>query len=244
MYDSSGTEVGRDFIYTTCPSDGGSTGGGSTGGSSDGGGSSGEGTSTSSAISPTTVLVIPPDTPVNNIQEYLKCFTASQSATFTVYAEQPRPGKPDTWAASTSGPKVGHTFISITQDGITRVLGFYPTSPKALIDDGPGIIGDDSHHAYSVSITTTLSPATLNSLLTYIYANSSNTYVLPDYNCTDFGIGAAGATGLTLPDTYGSWGMSGGSTPGTLGQDMRTMSLPAGATRTLSGTAPNNAGGC
>ena len=69
-------------------------------------------------------------------------------------------------------------------------------------------------------------------------------YKLTNYNCTDFGIGAAEAAGLHLPDSYGSWGIGDGSNPGTLGQNMRTMPLPAGATRTLSDTAPANAGGC
>lgn len=245
VYYTNGVETGRDFLYTNCSGGGGSGGGGGgDGGSSGGGGGGGSGTGTTGAISPTTVLVVPPTTPVNNIQEYLKCFTASQAATFTAYAQQPRPNHPDTWAPSASGPNVGHTFISITQNGITRVLGFYPTSDKAIFDDGPGVIGDNSQHAYSVRITTTISPGSLNSLLTYIYSHSNDTYSLTDYNCTNFGIGAAGAAGLTLPNTYGDWGIGGGSTPGTLGQDMRTMPLPVGATRSLSGTSPANTGGC
>ncbi|MGI4885769.1 MAG: hypothetical protein ACRYFR_12495 [Janthinobacterium lividum] len=247
VYYTNGVETDRVFLYTDCGSTGDvGSGGGSTGGGSDGGGSTGgggDGTNPTSTISPNTVLVIPPDKPVNNIRQYLKCFTASQSATFTVYARQPRSGRPDTWAGFP--PNVGHTFISITQGGITRVLGFYPTSNVAPIQDAAGIIGDNSQASYSISITTTISPANLNSLLTYIYSHSGDTYSLSDYNCTDFGIGAAAAAGLNLPDTYGTWGgVSGGNNPGNLGQDMRTVPLPAGATRTLSGTAPANAGGC
>lgn len=218
-----------------------STGNCGTAFGSSGGGATGPSAGT---LSPTTVLVASPDKPVQDVREYLKCITASQGATFTVYARQPRPGTTDTWAGTLRNPDVGHTFISITQNGITRVLGFYPTSEKAIVDDGPSIMGDNSQEAYSVSITTTLSPAQLASLLAYINAHSSDTYSLNNYNCTDFGIGAAGTVGLSLPDTYGSWGIGGGSTPGTLGQDMRTMPLPAGATRTLSGTSPANAGGC
>lgn len=230
-------------MYTQCSGgiDSGGGGGGSTGGGG-GGGGGGDGTGTTSGISPTTVLVIPPDIPVNNIQQYLKCFTGNQGATFTVYAEQPRPGRADTWAGFP--PRVGHTFISISQNGITRVFGFYPSSSVALVDDAVGVIGDDSRHPYSVKVTTTISPAQLANLLTYINSNSGATYSLSEYNCTNFGIGASGATGLMLPNTYGDWGMSGGSTPGTLGQDMRTMPLPAGTTRALSGTAPANACGC
>ena len=248
-YDNTGAEVGRDFLYSDCSghiddvSGGGGGGGGGGDGGSGGGGDDG-GDAGTGAMSPTAVVVVPPDKPINNIREFLKCFTTSQGATFTVYVKQPYPGRPDTWRGPIDDPDVGHTFISITQNGITRVLGFYPTSNKAIFDEGPGIMGDNSYHTYSESITIAISSDKLNNLLTYIYTNSSNTYNLPNYNCTDFGIGAAAAAGLTLPDTYGSWGMGGGSTPGTLGQNMRVLPLPAGATRTFSGTAPSKAGGC
>ncbi len=242
-YDNTGAEVGRDFLYSDCPVDDGNSGGGGEGGVG-GGSGGGFGSGGTSGLSPTTVLVAPPNIPVTDIRQFLKCFNTSQSAMFSVYARQPRPGTPTTWASSSSGPDVGHTFVSITQNGITRVFGFYPISDKAILDDGPGIFGDNGQTKYSIKITTTISQGDLNSLLTYIYSHSNNNYSLTDYNCTDFGIGAAGAAGLTLPDTYGNWGIGGGSTPGTLGQDMRTMPLPTGASRTLSGVSPTNTGGC
>lgn len=211
----------------------------------DGGGSGGGGTGNDTgSISSTTVLVRMPDKPIV-IRPFLRCFDASQGASLTIYARQPVPGTAETWDGNITTHDVGHTFISITQNGITRTFGFYPISEKAIFDAGPSIFGDNSQTPYSVSISTQLSPASLNSLLTYIYSKDNATYNLGVYNCTDFGIEAAGVAGLTLPRTYGSWGLGGGRTPGTLGQDMRTLSLPAGTTRNLSGgTSPANAGGC
>ena len=51
--------------------------------------------------------------------------------------------------------------------------------------------------------------------------------------------------GLNVPDCYSNWGLGGGSNPGKFGQHLRTMSLPSGATRNISGgTAPSNYKGC
>lgn len=242
-YDNTGTEVGRDFLYSDCPDTGiGSSGG--SGGSGGGGGSEGGGASSPSGLSPDAILALPPDKPINNLREYLKCFTASQGATFTIYARQPKAGKPDAWSGNPVDPNVGHTFISITQNGITRVVGFYPTSKKSYAEDGPSIMGDNSQAPYSVQITTTISPTSLANLLNYINSHSGYNYRLYNYNCTDFAVEAAGVVGLMLPDPTGSYGLGECSTPGMLGQGMRTMPLPAGATRSLAGTSPANAGGC
>ncbi|MGI4821327.1 MAG: hypothetical protein ACRYFV_08965 [Janthinobacterium lividum] len=224
---------------------GGPAGGGSPGPSGYGGG--GGGGSSNTSITATTVLVVPPDRPVNDIRQFLKCFTVSQGATYTVYAKQPVPGTTDTYVFGPNGiPIVGHTFISITQNGITRVLGFYPTSSAAPLGPVTSVMGDDSQHPFDVSITTPISPNSLNNVLNYLYASLSNTYSLQNNNCTDIGIGASAQTGLILPDTQGTWGgVWGGSNPANLGQDMRTVTLPTGATRnTTGGTAPANQGGC
>ena len=240
-YDNTGVQVIHDFLYSSCtggiPGAGGGWGGG--GGNTTGGGGGGGG----GMLTPTRVLVVAPDKPVNNIQQFLKCFTANQSATLTVYARQPVPGSNATWSLNGG---VGHTFISISQNGITRVFGFYPTSGVSIIRNAMGMFGDNSQTPYTVSITTTITGTNLNNLLQYTYANSSSTYDLNNYNCTDFGIGAAAAAGLHLPDTYGVWGAGygGGSNPGNLGQDMSTMSLPPGAQRGPAGTSPSNNGGC
>jgi hypothetical protein len=195
-------------------------------------------------ITPTTVLVLPPEKPVSNLREYLKCFTANQGATFSIYVRQPIPGKSDAWNGNIVKPDVGHTFISITQNNITRVLGFYPTSEKSYAGDGPSIIGDNSQDPYTLRVTKELSPTDLANLLSYINFHASYNYRLYNYNCTHFGVEAAAVVGLMLPDPTGSYGLGDCSTPGSLGQKMQAMPLPSGVTRSPAGNSPPNAGGC
>jgi|GEM_PF-5994377 len=222
-------------------SGGGGSGGGSTGPGGYGGGGGGSGSSTT-IITATMVLVVPPDIPVTDIKQYLKCFNTNQPATLTVYTRQPTPGTSDTWSINGG---VGHAFVSISQNGITRVFGFYPTSKAAIISDSPGVFGDNSQTTYTVSISKQIFGGDLYSLLQYTYAKANAIYKLPLYNCTDFAIGAAAAAGLNLPDTWGQWGgISGGSNPGNLGKDISTMPLPAGAQRGGSVISPANTGGC
>ncbi len=231
---------------------GGGDGGGGTGGGG-GGGSTGGGDGTTQcrgcgyvALDPNVILLTPPDHTIQNLPEHLKCFSRSQGATFSIYATQPKPDTRATWSGTITDPNVGHTFISITQGGITRVLGFYPAGGiTPYSPSGPSVLADDSDHDYSVRIDIPLNGAQLTNVLNYILAYPG-TYNLNSYNCTNFGVGAAGAAGLSLPTTRGTWAPgSGGLNPGDLGQDMRTMSLPAGASRDVqSGQADSNNGGC
>lgn len=81
---TNGVETSRTFLYKVCGGDG-DGGSGSGSGSGEGSGSpGGDGTGTTSGLSANTVLVTPPDIPVNDIHQCLKCFNASQGATFTV----------------------------------------------------------------------------------------------------------------------------------------------------------------
>src|SRR5690606_38206574 len=66
---------------------------------------------------------------INDITDYLKCFDLTQPATFTIYADQPTPNDNDSWAGNMTDPDVGHTFISIRQGNIRRVVGYYPGNP-------------------------------------------------------------------------------------------------------------------
>lgn len=247
-YDNTGVEVIHEYLFSSgnCAgiSNQGTPWGGGGGTPTTGGGGSGGG---GGMLTPNTVLVVSPDKPIIDILDYIKCFNLNQSATFTVYARQPVPGHTDTWKwpLGAARPDVGHTFISITQNGITRVFGFYPSSFAAPGVDSPGAFGNNSGDNYTVSITTIIAPNNVLNLIQYIISHTSSTYSLDNYNCTDFGIGAAAATGLQLPDTYGTWGgLSGGSNPANLGQDMRNMVLPSGASRGSARTAPPNQGGC
>ncbi len=177
---------------------------------------------------------------------FLECFDITQSATITVYAQQPDPGDDDAWVTSWGGGAfVGHTFISISQNGNTSVFGFYPstddTTPQSPPEDSA--IGEDSGHTFNVSISVTVPGNVLNSILQYAI-NYEGTYDLDNYNCTDFGLGIGNLAGLNLPDCYGSWPFGGGSNPGALGEYIRGMSTPGGSINSMGGTAPISHKGC
>ncbi len=252
-YDNTGAEVGRSFLYSDC---GGGGGGGTSGGGGYGGGGGGDGSGGGGGgggtggggetLSPNTIMVLPPDKPLLDIVNYLKCLNITQSATLTVYVAQPVSGSADTYNVEAGGINVGHAFISIIQNGVTRTFGFYPKSSRAAVSPVSSVIGDDSQHYYDVSITTKISPDGLGRLLNYVYISTANDYSLQHNNCVNFIIGACAQADLILPDTKGVWlGLFSGSNPGNLGQNMRDMTLPAGARRSvISGTASANAGGC
>ena len=227
-------------------SGGGGSGGGSTGpGGYGGGGDDGSGNTTTMVLTSTMVLVNRPDLPVTNIKQYLKCFDTNQPATLTVYARQPVQGTNDTYAFHNLKPDVGHSFISITQNGITRVMGFYPTSPLSIFVTATGIFGDNSQTAYTAKASMLINGGNLYSLLQYIYSTDGKNYDLQTYNCTDFAIQAAHAAGVDLPDTWGRWGgIGGGSNPGSLGNDLIEKPLPATVEKGGAGTSPSNKGTC
>lgn len=209
------------------------------------GGGGGGGSSTSMQLTSTMVLVNRPDVPVTNIKQYLKCFDTNQPATLTVYARQPVQGTNDTYAFRNLKPDVGHSFISITQNGITRVMGFYPTSPLSIFVTATGIFGDNSQTAYTAKASMLINGGNLYSLLQYIYSTDGKNYDLQTYNCIDFAIQAAHAAGVDLPDTWGRWGgIGGGSNPGSLGNDLIEKPLPATVEKGGAGTSPSNKGTC
>ena len=240
-YDNTGAQVVHDYLFSSgnCLGNlnlninwGGGGGTPATGGG--GGGANG-------TLTPTTVLVVPPTTPVVSIQQYLKCFNVNQAATLTIYVKQAVTGTTATY----NGTDVGHAFISLSQNGTTRVFGFYPSSNAVVLFPVTRVFGDDSQHDYDVSITTTIPPASLNNILNYTYNYTSN-YSLQHNNCVNFVIGAGAQLNWGLPNTQGTWvGVFSGSNPGNFGEDMRTMTLPSGVSRNLTGgTAPSNAGSC
>jgi hypothetical protein len=90
-YDNLGHQVGRDFLYSDCEGGGGPTGDDNGWGHDDNGGSGSQGGSGSpsgadndepNAITPTTVLVVPPDIPVTDIRQYLEVFRCKPACYF------------------------------------------------------------------------------------------------------------------------------------------------------------------
>jgi hypothetical protein len=177
---------------------------------------------------------------ITDVKKELKCFDQSSGAKLTIYADQSVNGSRQLTA------NIGHTFIGITQNDVTRNVGFYPESPNAsLLSSQTSQIHDNSTSTYDVSITIDISATQLKSIVSYI-ENYPKSYDLNKFNCTDFGIQVMSLGGLALPKTEGSWGiLFKGHNPNDLGEDMRKLSLPQGATRDLkTGKAPVKTGSC
>jgi hypothetical protein len=178
-------------------------------------------------------------------KEETKCLDKSKPAVLTVYVQQPNENTRDKLGANS----VGHTFIGIQQGTIQRLIGFYPDSPNAsLISSQKSELHDNSNTLYHVSISIEIDAAKLINVINYI-DNYSQTYDLNNYNCSDFAISVAEKGGLNLPKTTGSYNAVlvkfKGRNPGDLGQDIRNMSTPSGATKSLTkGNAPKKKGGC
>jgi hypothetical protein len=200
------------------------------------------------------IFIPNPANKIEDISDYLKCFDKTQPAVFTIYVDQPTANSNTPWSVnllSPQRPNVGHTFISIKQGLIRRFLGFYPSSAVDL--DNPSIKGEfenNSAHEYDVSLSLNISQVQLTKLIDYIKMNSTATYDLNSYNCTDFGMQASSIVGITLPSAYGTWGNSvtgsgGGDNPGQLGQNIRNLTIPAGVVKTTNtGTSLSNIGTC
>lgn len=189
-------------------------------------------------------IIIP--SPVVNPRQETKCFTTSQGANLTIYVQEAKSG-----TRNKVGPaQVGHTFVGIEQNGITRYLGYYPqsTANSALVGVGvsyPGELHDNSGSPYDVSITSPVSSSQLASMIDYIN-NYPTTYNLNSYNCADFGIAVGNLGGMNLPATTTRVALFDGRSPGDLGEDIRAMSIaPAnGSIDKTGGNAPSKQGTC
>lgn len=194
-----------------------------------------------SGSSPTPDPIPAPDIPIVDIQDYLDCLNVSAKAKLTIYVDQPVANS--NRVVSNSGD-VGHTYINITQGNNSSSMGFYPENSGKPGTTDSGAYGDDAYRDFDVSISTEISASQLSAIMDYI-TNNSNGYDLYDFNCTDFALDIAELAGLNLPDNYRSYGTKGGSSPGQLGQDIRNMNLPEGASRnTTGGTSPLNKKDC
>ncbi|RZK69163.1 MAG: hypothetical protein EOO92_22285 [Pedobacter sp.] len=192
---------------------------------------------------PNTLLNAPDQTKgILDRKDYLKSFNLNTGGTLHLYVDQPIANSSAAYSGVVN-PEVGHTFVAIEQNGIVRVVGFYPsaavnpfTSPSA----SPAFI-NDSGHPYDVKLSLTLNATQLSDVISKI-TNYSTQYNLNTNNCSDFAQQVSAAGGVNLPNTNGSWPGGGGTNPGNLGQDIRNMSLPSGAViKTTGGIALSNA---
>ncbi len=226
------------------------------------GGGGGGGTRTGDGIQlPTDIplAVESGNSPIENIKQYLNCFTTGNAAnTYSVQVcvSQPIPGTRGTWsvkdpinAAVDKNPVlVGHTFLCLTQSGathITRNVGFYPSS--TVFPGNPssqGMLNNDEVNDYNISLTVGLSSNQFAAVLSYIQRMENITYNLNYYNCTDFVVDAMKAAGISLPRTYGNWPGGSGLNPGDLGEDIRMMPLSANMVRSSEMSPHLNKGNC
>jgi|GEM_PF-1165758 len=197
-------------------------------------------------------VLVGPDIPITNMEDYLDCFNTSQGATITIYADQPKNNEHDIWSMSDG---VGHAFISIKQGNKVASFGFYPIStigsaiPNNLTPDPtdffstPGVFGNDQGHDYDVSLSVPINSVGLTNLINGIVsiANDNPMYNIASVNCTDVAIlFFESQTDVDIPNCESPrpWN---GQTPGTLGEVIRNMPIPSNGTKnTNGGNAPNN----
>lgn len=189
------------------------------------------------------IVIESPETPVEDIEEYLKCFDTTKSAQLTIHVNQPIANNGS--AFTTGADKAGHAFISITQGNITRVYGLYPQGNASPYNpSGAFSFGNNQNDGFDISISFNINSASLNNII-----NDANNYLsnynLNSNNCTDYVIQTAALCGVNLPDPQSTWLNGGGSNPGAFGQAIRNMNLPSGMSRnTGGGNANSNNGNC
>lgn len=177
-----------------------------------------------------------PDLPINNINEFIECFDTSQPAKLTIYIDQPISNSNIVVSANS----VGHAFIGISQGENNSTFGFYPNNDDTTPwnTDAPPVFGDDSTHAFDVSLTINITATQLNDIIN-LSTNFNDNYDLNDNNCTDFAIEIGNLGGLSIGNCNSNWILGSGSNPAKLGQTVRNMdNLPDGAERDTNGGYP------
>jgi hypothetical protein len=169
-------------------SGGGGSGGG--GGSSTGGGSSND-----------PVVLIDEETqdvnPAIEIQQYIKCFgsvpDAGSTCSIEIYSDIPVDNNPNSFFdISTMSP--GHTFISISKKNgtqyVSQNIGFYPKSGYKSMTYAPtaGKLVDNAKHEFNASLSMSLTPDQLSTILLRMQQLSNLNYDVDQYNCTDWAL--------------------------------------------------------
>jgi hypothetical protein len=198
-------------------------------------------------------VVLAPDVPITNMTQYLSIFNTSQPAVLTLSADQPVAGS---HFPVSRNERAGHAILTIKQGTKVRSLGFYPEiTPASILPNTltpnptdfisvPGSFGNDQNHSFDVSISIPITAnqllSTVNNIKTFFQSNIS--YNIKISNCADFAIVIFNAnTNVTIPSCETPKIYWSGQTPATLGEVIRSMTLPAGATRnTTGGTIPTN----
>ncbi|HVM86877.1 MAG TPA: hypothetical protein VMT76_01730 [Puia sp.] len=197
---------------------------------------------------------------IGNIKDYDKCFTnvagTTNSYAVTLCVDQPVPGSRDPWGFTVTGSSsgsnlvnVGHAFLIFTESGpngtVQRNVGFYPSdyvTPISPSDQGQ--LNNDNSHSYNISLTVKLDNSQFFNMLNYVSGGNSQSYNLNTNNCTSFVLHTLAAGDVDILSQQGKWAGGGGYDPGDLGEDIRSMTLQTGMTKSTSDPAHPNLGTC
>ena len=177
-------------------------------------------------------LFTPPDEPIINIGQELKCFTINATSTYNVIVNvnQPYPGSRDALNINADF-KVGHTFLTLEQfnaDGtsIIRNIGYYPkhgSKPGATYDQG--IFGDDSNTPFDVSLNFSINGNDMHTVINSLFNQQDYGYDMNTFNCTNSAMNALSSIGVVLPSTKETGPIFSGNDPAELGEDIRALDL-------------------
>jgi hypothetical protein len=212
----------------------------------------------------------PSDKTINNIQDYLKCFSNNQGSIYklAVSVDQPIFGSSSPLNPFATGKHVvGHTFVTLTQvdsDGGTtqRTLGLYPLYGGSVTNPNvPSVFGNDSEYSggWDVQLTFRITGNEMMQLVNFIPNYTNTNYDLSNRNCGNFGTDVLGQIGISVTpywmNTYwysvampyggGSATEVRGASVGALGEQL--YNTPPSRTTTKShdgGDAPKNLGIC
>jgi len=227
-------------------------------------GDSGSGSGGTTTDPPTApyLIVKGPNNIIADIRDYTKCFDNvagyGQHYSVTICVAQPVPGTREPWGFTRTLPagsadlvSAGHTFLILSQwdmlGRITRNVGFYPAnSANPISPTDKGQLNDDEEHNYNISLTIEMDNSKFFMLLDFIsHGNDPGyNYDLNSNNCSSFAIRALRSAGINLPFTMGTWPNGGGYNPGDLGEDIRSISLSAGMTKSTEQISHPNWGIC
>lgn len=181
-------------------------------------------------------IVVGPDTPIENMTEYLSCFNTSSNAAnakITIYVDEPTNNSD----AILGADSVGHTFLSIEQGSNIASFGFYPKNGLgSFFTSVDGVMGDNSNTIFDVSLTIqNIPPNILQSIINQVIIFSNSDYDLEGQNCTDLGIDVVNLAGIPMPECNANPIYFFGSTPGNAAEYIRNLELPEGTTRNITG---------
>ena len=199
---------------------------------------------------------------IGNIADYNKCFNNiagnGHQYAVTVCVAQPVPGKRDPWGFVATLPDEssdlvsgGHTFLILKESNangeIIRNVGFYPrssASPVSPIDQGQ--LNNDAEHEYNISLTIEMTNSQFALLVDFVnHGNDAGyNYNLNTNNCSSFVAKALLRAGFKIPFTVGTWINGGGFNPGDMGEDIRSMELRPGMSRSIDIVSHPNLGRC